>query len=157
MSSVLVEEVFLTEANPYRVGPSPNTIDIENIIVENLTATDETVVNLTVTGSFTGTGIVNSVTAGTGITMTGTASNPVVNIANTAVVPASYTLMNATVDQQGRITAASNGTAVASVTSGTGINLTGTATNPTVNIADTAVVPASYSLASITVDQHGRK
>jgi hypothetical protein len=45
-----------------------------------------------------------SVTAGTGITVTGSS----VAITNTAVTPASYTLANFTVNQQGQLTAASS-------------------------------------------------
>jgi hypothetical protein len=97
-----------------------------------------------------------SVTGGTGINLTGTASNPIVNIADTAVTPAVYSFATITVDQQGRISSASNGTAVISVTGGTGINLTGSASNPIINIADTAVAPATYTNATITVDQQGR-
>lgn len=97
-----------------------------------------------------GGGTVTSVGAGTGISMTGTSSNPIVNIANTGVGTGSTTLSAVTRNAQGQITAISDGTGaqintalgytaadvanvVNSITAGTGVTLGGTATNPVIN------------------------
>jgi hypothetical protein len=117
----------------------------------NLTVTAQGLITLASNGT-----VVQSITAGTGISLGGSVSVPIINIANTTVTAGSYTYASITVNAQGQLTSASSGTAVATVTAGTGISLTGTATNPTINIANTTVTSGSYTYASITVNAQGQ-
>jgi hypothetical protein len=102
--------------------------------------------------------VVNSVTAGTGIALRGSATDPVIYNNGAVTIAAGAGISVSSEDGNYTITnsAPSEGGTVFSVTAGTGLVGGTIVTSGEISLPPTGVAPATYTNPTLTVDSHGR-
>ena len=120
-------------------GAVPNTVYV--IAGTNLTGGGALTGNVTINSAYNGT--VTSVATGTGLTGGTITTSGTISLANTAVTAGTYSTANITVDSQGRITSASNGSG------STGFPIT--LGNVSITASSTTTNVGNLTLANVTI------
>jgi hypothetical protein len=151
-TSVTVSETFrvgeFTTTERLALSPDPGTIVYDSTIG---------VLSIYQSGAWflvSGASGITSISSTT-LAITGTSSDPIINLTPTGISANTYQFATVTFDAFGRATNAVNNTVVLGITSST-LTLTGTATNPIINLTPTAITAGLYQFATVTFDAFGR-